>query len=195
MASDVHELYRRLRQRAESYGIKVGDSPLGKDKAGKFDGPTITINSDNDPEEGAFFLAHSIGSVARWALATKESGAIYAELREAKRHKRNQPERFERALEGFCVFEETTSEHAVWLIADLGFADAVAPYTAFARADLDAMLEFHRTGTAPVWSDFFPRWKERVARGQVVIRPYQPRPIPPFKPVKIETQEIVQEKE
>jgi hypothetical protein len=191
---EVKELYGRLCQRAQSYGITVTEAPLGKDKAGQFNGPSITINTDNKPEERAYFLAHSVGSIARWSLATEASGAIYGELRQAKKHKREEPERFERALEGFRAFEESTSEHAVWLLADLGCSHAVPPYTAFARADLDAMLEFHRTGTAPVWGEFFSRWKQEVARGEKTVRPYQPRPIPPFHPVKIETQEIVQEK-
>lgn len=195
MPSAGNHLYNKLRQRAESYGITVGEAPLGKDTAGKFDGPSITINSDNDPAERVFFLAHSVGSIARWALATEQAAAVYRELRQAKQRKEAEPERFERALDGFGSFEEIASEHAVWLLADVGGADAVAPYTAFARADLAAMIEFHRTGTAPQWSAFFARWREKVARGEITVRPYQPRPIPPFRPVKIDTQEIVQNKE
>lgn len=192
---DSGDLYRQLWKRAETYGIKVSEARLGKDKAGKFDGPSITINSDNNPQERAFFLAHSIGSVARWSLAPENSAAVYTELRQAKKHKEQDSDRFERALTGFRAFEEETSEHAVWLLNDLGFAEAVEPYTEFARADLDAMLEFHRTGTAPVWSEFFPAWKADVAKGRIVVKPYRPRPIPSFRPVKIETQEIVQEKD
>jgi hypothetical protein len=195
VAFDVDRLYRGLWQRAESYGVSVGEASLSKDKAGQFDGLSITINSDNKPEECAFFLAHSLGSVARWALASEASRAIYTELRQAKEDKQGAPDRFARALAAFCAFEETTSEHAVWLLADLDFAEAVGFYTLFARADLEAMVIFHRTGSVPSWASFFARWKKKAARGEWVVSPYRPRPIPPFRPVKIETQEIVQKKE
>jgi hypothetical protein len=46
-----------------------------------------------------------------------------------------------------------------------------------------------------VWNEFFPRWKKEVAQGRKRVHPYEPRPIPPFRPVKIEMQEIVQEKQ
>jgi hypothetical protein len=189
------ELYSELCRRARAYGIEVREKQLEKDKAGEFDGPTVTINIDNNAAERALFLAHSIGSVARWSLAAAESAAVYAELRAAKKSRQQDGERFERALAGFCAFEEMTSEHAVWLLADLDFPAAIAPYTEFARADLDAMVAFHRTGEAPIWREFFAHWKQQVAAHKMMVRPYQPRPIPPFRPVRIEAQEIVQEKQ
>lgn len=195
MPPDPRELYLALSERATGYGIAVSAAPLGEDEAGEFDGPTITINSDNPTEEQTFFLAHSISSVVRWSVATEESRVIYAELRDAKKHRRRDPKRFEKALDGFCRFEEIASEYAVWLLEDVDSADAVAPYTVFARADLESVLQFHRTGVAPPWREFFARWRDDVTRGAVVIHPYQRRPIPSFQPVKIEKQEIVQEKQ
>jgi hypothetical protein len=55
------------------------------------------------------------------------------------------------------------------------------------------MTIFHRTGKEPRWPDFFADWKEKVGRGQIQVEPFQPKPIRPFKPVKIETQEVLQE--
>ena len=55
-----------------------------------------------------------------------------------------------------------------------------------------ASLPLH-TGKAPPWGEFFARWKAKVARGEMGVRPYRPRPIPPFRPVKIRNQEVVQE--
>lgn len=195
MEIDIDRCYRTLCARAATYRINVEEASLGDDKAGEFDGPTITINSINNRQEQAFFLAHSIGSVVRWSLFPRDSAATYAELRSAKEHRQQDPERFARALEGFCAFEEAASEHAVWLLADLHLNGIIAAYTEFARADLDAMMEFHRTGTAPNWREFFPRWKEKVTRGGMVVRPYEPRLIPAFQPILIETQEIVHEKD
>jgi len=46
------------------------------------------------------------------------------------------------------------------------------------RADLEAMTEFHRTGRAPVWHDFFSRWTADVAAGRRYLEPFQVQPIP-----------------
>jgi hypothetical protein len=60
------------------------------------------------------------------------------------------------------------------------------------RADLEALTEYHRTGKAPVWRDFFALWNADVASGRRVVTPYTPKPLPAFTPVAIERQEILQ---
>jgi hypothetical protein len=60
------------------------------------------------------------------------------------------------------------------------------------RADLEAMLAFHRQGELPVWREFFSRWNEDVARGRRAIAPFFPKPVPQFRPVAIDRQEIFQ---
>ncbi len=67
----------------------------------------------------------------------------------------------------------------------------IPAYTSFFRADLEAITVFHRTGKAPVWLEFFADWKRRVSRGEQVVAPYVPKPIPPFKPVRIAVQEVL----
>ena len=93
------------------------------------------------------------------------------------------------------AFEERSSGHAVWLLADLGHGWAVPAYTVFFRADLAAMTAFHRTGTAPKWQEFYPAFADRVARGQVQVPPFDPRPVPNFRAAKIEHQDVVREED
>jgi hypothetical protein len=60
------------------------------------------------------------------------------------------------------------------------------------RADLEALTAFHRTGQAPVWREFFARRTEEVAAGRREVPTFRPKPIPPFTPLEIECQEILQ---
>jgi hypothetical protein len=68
----------------------------------------------------------------------------------------------------------------------------VSAYTNFMRADLEAMTEYHRTGTAPVWEDYFARWNESVADGLKKVPAFRSKPLPAFAPGRIENQEILQ---
>jgi hypothetical protein len=57
------------------------------------------------------------------------------------------------------------------------------------------MTVFHRTGKEPRWPDFFAEWKQRVATGEVQVEPFPPRPVASFTPVRIEKQEVLQERD
>ena len=182
-----------LRVRTADYGVAVRQQDLDAETPAVFDGPTITLNTGCDDESSCYYLVHSLGSIVEWSLGPEASAAVYDELRRAKKVKDREPQRFEAALARFLDFEEVASEYAVWILNDTGNAGLVDPYTVFARADADAMVQFHREGVAPVWREFFPRWKAQAARGERVIRPYRPRPVPPFVPARIRPQEVVQE--
>jgi hypothetical protein len=182
-----------LRRRAEAYGIAVRTARLDAEEPAVFTGLDITLNDTCDTESSVYYLVHSIGSIVEWSLRPDHSKGIYSELRRAKRTKDKDAQRFAAALHGFLAFEETASEYAVWLLADTGSGHLVEPYTMFARADAEAMEQFHREGVAPVWREFFPAFKQQVARGERSIRPYRARAVPSFVPVRIERQEVVQE--
>jgi hypothetical protein len=163
--------------------------------AGKFDGLSITINPDHDLEARCFYLAHSFGSIVEWSLEYRDVSRLFGELREAKKSRDREPERFEHALDRFSTFENVASEYAVWLLADIGEQEVVGRYTEFFRADLESMRIYHREGVAPPWPAFFADWKASVARGDRTVMRYTPRPVPPFTPVLIQEQEVVQERD
>ena len=191
--ANYESLLAALRKRAGHHGIKLREAKLGPDTAGKFDGPSITLNPDFNPQELAFYLAHALGSIAQWSTDFHHARVVYSELRAATRERPGSIERFVKALGRYLEFEETSSEHAAWLLHEIGHDWAIPEYAVFFRADLAAMSEFHTTGKAPVWRDFFTRWKERVAAGEQKIEPFRPRPVPEFRPVEIPTQEVLQE--
>jgi hypothetical protein len=197
MTPTLADLDGALRAWAGEHGIAVTDRVLGPETPGAFDGPTVTINPVYEPESQAFVLAHSLGSVVVWTLDQAQSRATYDALRGAKRDRDGNHDRFEEALDAWAAHEEAASEYAVGLLAEVGHDWAVLAYTEFARADLEMMLEFHRRGRGPVWREFFPDWRQRLARGEVVVRPYAPRPTPHgFRPVHhIPPQEVFREED
>ena len=161
---------------------------------GAFDGLSITINPKHDRESACFYLAHSFGSIVLWSTDFARAQKVFDDLRDAKKNRQKSEEHFEAALLRYRRFEETSSEHAVWMLAEIGHRGAIEPYTTFFRADVEAMTIFHRTGKAPEWPEFFGDWKRRVERGEIHPAPFSPRPFLRFTPVKIEKQEVLQER-
>jgi hypothetical protein len=175
----------------ERCGVRVSQRPLKRDLVGIFDGVSVTLNSDYGPEELTFYLAHTLGSIARWSLSRDTVQAMFDELRDAKAD-RSDTARLERAIAAYRAFETESSEFAVWLLNELGQGALMSAYTNFMRADLEAMTEYHRNGTAPVWDDFLARWNEAVAAGLRKVPAFQPKKLPQFRPVRMENQEILQ---
>jgi hypothetical protein len=195
MPSQVEPLKRDLVTRAREYGIRVEQADLDDEVPGVFDGPTITLNREYDAVERAFYLAHSIGSIAEWSLRFDPSKRVFDALKHAKQVRNSDEARFQSALEAYLAFENRTWETATWLLQDTQHAEFVARFTTFGRADLESMRIFHSTGKAPVWREFFAQWNDEVQRGTRTIEPFVARPIPKFKAVRIPKQEIVQEED
>ena len=192
MAPSGDELFEDLTRFISEHGVRVRERKMDVEKPGEFDGPTITINPKHERAACCYYLAHSFGSIYQWSTDFRYAKKVFDELRNAKEH---DDERFEAALQAWRLFEQTSSEHAVWTLAHIGHVDAVDPYTVFFRADIEAMTIFHRTGKEPRWPDYFAEWKEKVATGEVRINPFEPKPVTTFAPVKIEKQEVVQERD
>jgi hypothetical protein len=161
-----------------------------------FDGPSITVNAIHDAETRSFYLVHSFGSIVAWTDDLPGVAAMFRELRAAKKTRDADPDRLERALQPFRAFETRASEYSVWVLEQIGHPEAIEPFSVFFRADLEAITIFHRTGRAPVWPEFFAAWKADIATGRRVVEPFTPRPVPAgFRPVRIETQEVEQERD
>src|SRR5687767_11803196 len=192
MTSPRGDLFEDLERFITSHGVNVRLRKMEVEKPGEFDGPSITINPKHDREACCYYLAHSFGSIYQWSTDFERAQQVFEDLRDAKREK---GPAFERALEAWRCFEQTSSEHAVWVLGEIDHREAIEPYTVFFRADIEAMTGFHRTGKEPRWPDFFAEWKEKVARGEIQIVPFRPRPVELFTPVRIEKQEVLQERD
>ncbi len=188
------ELFDDLRAYIERHGIGVVLRSMEIEKPGEFDGLTITINPNHDRESASYYLAHAFGSIVQWSTDFNRAQEVFDELRDAKRARGEDPARFDRALARYQRFEELSSEHAVWALVDSGHPQAVRSYTIFFRGDIEAMTIFHRSGKAPRWPEFYAAWKDRVDCGAIRLEPFTPRPFSPFQPVRIEKQEVLQER-
>ena len=188
------DLYQALAGYITRQGIDIATRNMDVEKPGEFDGPTITINPVHDPEARCYYLAHCFGSICQWSTDFAHAQGTLDELKEAKRGGVAE-RRFERAVEAWRRFEEVSSEHAVWTLTQVDHAAAIPAYTVFFRADIEAMTIFHRTGKEPRWPDFLAGWKNRVATGELRVEPFRPKPVPRFRPVRIEKQEVVQERD
>jgi hypothetical protein len=192
VATSWKTVFDELTRFITSRGVQVVFRDMDVEKPGEFDGPTITINPKHDMEAASYYLAHSFGSICQWSTDFQKAQKVFDELRDAKRDGGG---RFEQALGAWRLFEQTSSEHAVWVLEQIGHASAVPSYTVFFRADIEAMSIFHRTGKEPPWPEFFAEWKSKVERQEIQVVPFTPRQVPPFRPVRIEKQEVLQERD
>jgi len=98
----------------------------------------------------------------------------------------------------FDDLKRAISDHGVEVrtrVMDVEKPGVVPAYTVFFRADTEAMTIFHRASKEPRWPDFFAEWKQRVERGEVRVEPFRPKPVSRFRPVRIEKQEVLQERD
>jgi hypothetical protein len=184
-------VFERLKKRIESSGVRVECRKLGPQTTGIFDGSSITTNSDCDIETQCHNLAHAFGHIAQWSLDGLSCERLYEALHSAKERRTADPQALEVALARFHEYEEEASGHAAWLLEETGNAAAIASFTPFARADIEAIVSYHREGVAPIWTEFFAAWQALAARGEINVRRFAPLAIPPFTPVAIAAQEIV----
>lgn len=180
----------RLTACIEGLGVRVESAKLGPQTTGVFDGASITTNADCDVETRCHNVAHALGHIVQWSVDGPRCEALYEELNAAKAA-RDDSVRLNAALQAFRSYEEQASGYAVWLLAETGCEGAIESFTRFARADIEAIVTYHREGAAPIWSDFFTTWNERVARGEVMVQPFDPEPIPTFSPRAIAPQEVI----
>jgi hypothetical protein len=188
-------LFDDLRRFIEGFDVRVTLKEMDIEKPGEFDGLTITINPKHDATAASYYLAHAFGSIVQWSTATDMARRVYDGLRTAKKRRGEDPTRFEQALTRYRLFEQTSSGHAVWMLDQIGHSDAVADYTTFFRADIEAMTIFHRTGKEPPWPEFYADWKQRVEAGEIRVDPFTPRPFSLFQPRRIDHQEVFQERD
>ena len=192
MTSRTGDLFDDLERFISGHGVEVRLKKMDVEKPGVFDGPSITINPVHDREAASYYLAHSFGSIYQWSTDFERAQEVFNDLRDAKK---GQGAEFEHALDAWRTFEQTSSDHAVWVLGEIGHSDVIDAYTVFFRADIEAMTIFHHTGKEPRWPEFFADWKEKVARGEIRIEPFRPKPVGRFRPLKIEKQEVVQERD
>ena len=195
MEPDWTRVFERLRVRAKSYGVDVRIEELADETTGTFDGLSITTNQRCDEATRCHNLAHSLGHILQWTTERAKQEGLYARLHAAKALKTSDARTLEACLVEFRAYEEEASEYAAWLLTEIGAPECIPAFTCFARADIECIVGYHRDGLMPIWRDFIAEWNARVARHETTLRPFAPRPIPPFTAAPMAEQEIIQEED
>lgn len=188
-------IYERLKARIEASGVQVLARRMPLETTGIFDGLTITTNTAYDLETRCYNIAHSFGHIVQWSLDLPRFQSLYDTLHAAKLDKQSNLGALIFALVRFRQYEEEASSYAAWLLIDSGHPESIPGFTNFARADLEAIIAYHHDGHAPYWHHFFAEWNAEVSRGELQLRPFEPKPIPVITPIQIEPQEVIQEVE
>lgn len=187
------KISRDLTTYIESVGVDVRSEKLGFETTGTFDGISLTTNIDCDWETRCHNMAHSLGHIVQWSLDPVKFETLYADLRVAKASQPIDVAAIEKILTRFRDYEVEASEYAVWLLTEIGHADVIPRFTNFARADIEAIIGYHRDGIAPIWEDFYRAWNERVATGGQPVESFALKPIPKFTPVRIVEKRVIRE--
>lgn len=183
--------YERLARRIRHAGVEVRAESLGPEILGTFDGVSITTSPDWDFESRCHSLAHCFGHTIQWSTEFDRHDAMYRDLAAAKLEKAANPAFLTRMLDEFRRYEEEASEFGVSLYEGQG--EASAAFAVFARADIEAIVAFHRNGAAPPWTPFFEKWKADVAAGERTAAPFAPRRVPAITPRRLPVQEVIQQ--
>jgi hypothetical protein len=189
---DWNVVYRRLKGHMEASGVTVESRELGPHTTGIFDGVSITTNSDCDVETRCHNLGLAFGHIVQWSIDAPQCQALYDALYAAKSRRDADPVALESALEAFREYEVEASRYAAWILLVTGNAAALRSFTLFARADIEAIVTYHRTGIAPIWNDFFADWRGRAERGEFEVDKFVPKAIRRFTPLAMEPQEVIQ---
>ena len=183
--------YERISGMIRKAGVEVRAESLGPGILGAFDGVSITTSPDWDYESRCHSLAHCLGHTIQWSVDYELHETMYRDLAAAKREKESNPEFLARMLEEFRRYEEEASEFGASLFE--GRAEASSAFAVFARADIEAILAFHREGVAPPWKPFFDKWKAEVAGGERVVAGFSARRIPALTLRRAPVQEVIQQ--
>jgi len=189
--SDWQAVFARLERRVTAAGVTVRREILGPETTGIFDGTSITMNAACDVETQCHNMGHAFGHIIQWSLHETECQALYDNLYRAKDRRDEAPQELEQALSAFREYEEEASQYAAGLLLEVDCAWATPAFTLFARADIEAIVSYHRTGVAPIWDEFFAAWREQARLGTIQVAPFAPLAIPAFVPIGIEPQEVV----
>ena len=125
MARESQQLFDDLKRHVSDRGVEVRARNMNIETPGEFDGPSITINPRHDLQAACYYLVHSFGSICQWSTDFEHAKKVFENLRQGKT---------EPAIEAWRAFEQTSSEHAVWVKQDIGHAAAIPSYTVFFQA-------------------------------------------------------------
>jgi len=184
-SEDVLESLMRF---VRSHGIEVGFVDDVPTSTGRFHGTSIVLNRLYETLTQAFTLAHTFGHCVQWAVDFDGCAGLYAAVARARAAG---GEGLDDALRAFSRYETEATAYGLGALAATGNESIGAAFCLYSAADIEAVLIYHRTGTAPPWSEFFPEWLRRLTDSGAPFPEFPSKPIPPFRPVLVPERNVI----
>jgi len=159
------EYFARVQECLERiYGIRVVIRDIPDPLVGDLDGAEIHIDPACDAEQRLFLLAHLFGHTAQWNVDPRafELGSRY------------RPPVAKGAIPAILTYEREAAAYALHMLHQIGVADIDQWFSDYSACDEAYLLHYYRTGEKGEFRTF---WRDKVPR-------VQPKPVPPFTPVK-----------
>ncbi len=160
----LKSVFRRARDRVESYGVRVYIGDILDPNTGTFDGSEIGIDWANDAETSLFVLVHLFGHTVQWntvpAYRTIDARAV--------------PGAPPEVIEEARIYEQSASRLGISLLHQAGVTDRDQWISDWWASDWHYLSSYYRTGKLPDWQSC------RIS-GQARLSPL---PIPHFVPAR-----------
>jgi len=155
---------RLVRDRVESYGVRVYVGDVRDPNTGTFDGAEIGIDWANDVDTSLFVLVHLFGHTVQWntvaAYRTIDSRAV--------------PGAAPEVLEEARLYEKNASRFGLSLLHEAGVTDRDQWISDWWGSDWKYLSTYYATGKLPEWSSCRSTGHPRL----------EPLAIPAFTPTR-----------
>jgi hypothetical protein len=163
----LKEVFRRARNRVESYGVRVYIGDVVDPNTGTFDGAEIGIDYANDLEMSLFVLVHLFGHTVQWNTVP-----AYRTI-----DLRAKPGAAPEVIEEARLYEQNASRIGLQLMHEANIDDRDQWISDWWGSDWKYLSTYYETGKLPDWRDC-------RSSGHA---PLEPMPIPEFTPRRFYT--------
>ena len=165
MPAPFAEYFARVQESLEYiYGIRVVIRDIPDPLIGDLDGAEIHIDPVCNPEQRLVLVAHLFGHTAQWNVnpLAFELGTRY------------QPPVENKEIPAILDYEREAAAYALQMLHQIGITDIDQWFSDYAACDEAYLLHYYRTGEKREFRAF---WRDHLP----IV---QPKPVPPFTPVR-----------
>jgi hypothetical protein len=137
----IKSAFRKVRDRVESYGIRVYIGDVKDPNTGTFDGSEIGIDWANDADTSLFVLAHLFGHTVQWNTV-----ASYRTI-----DARAKPGAPTEVIEEARLYEKNASRLGLTLLHEAGVTDRDQWISDWWASDWKYLSTYYATGKLPEW--------------------------------------------
>lgn len=157
----------------QAYGLDVREGPVSGNATGDFDGVTILLRPDLEPEMKLFILCHLFGHTVQF----NQSDGLRRIGLKAYGPGELSPE----SVREIIQYEQDASRYAIAMLPHAGVVGLDQWLSDWSHGDLAYLLDIYRSGERPQLTlDFLRHYTRHYVRpGSPLL---EPLPVPPFTP-------------